>query len=156
MNMHATPPPINVLVTALPEKAVGVSIDSKSSAAININSPQNCTYMDDIHLKTCNYSLGFKPFTTSFSFVSRTSREASHYWTLPLLFCRSHNLSLTPVFLIDCAVADKWLSFLTHAQFAQFPKTKVNKGFISRSTPRPRIALTFIHFMERNRNSDCC
>ncbi|CAB4021386.1 spatacsin-like isoform X2, partial [Paramuricea clavata] len=57
--------------------------------------------------------------------LERTSREASQYWSLPVLFCRSHNMTLTPAFLIDCAKADKWLTFLCHAQAAQFPKNQV-------------------------------
>ncbi|XP_028406945.1 spatacsin-like [Dendronephthya gigantea] len=57
--------------------------------------------------------------------LDRTSREASEYWSLPILFCRSHNMTLTPVFLIDCAKADKWLTFLCHAQAVQFPKNQV-------------------------------
>ena len=64
--------------------------------------------------------------STEYIFVCfRTSREASQYWSLPILFCRSHNMTLTPAFLIDCAKADKWLMFLCHAQAAQFPKNQV-------------------------------
>ena len=58
-------------------------------------------------------------------FFCRTSREASQFWSLPIMFCRSHNMTLTPAFLIDCAKADKWLAFICHAQSAQFPKNQV-------------------------------
>ena len=65
------------------------------------------------------------PYVLNYLSRFRTSREASQYWSLPILFCRVHNMTLTPAFLIDCAKADKWLTFLCHAQAAQFPKNQV-------------------------------
>ena len=52
--------------------------------------------------------------------------DAALLWQLAIMFCQAHNLPPSTAFLVDCALADNWLMFLTFAQLHQYDKQLVN------------------------------
>ncbi|PFX34693.1 Spatacsin [Stylophora pistillata] len=57
--------------------------------------------------------------------LDKTSFEAGQLWSLVVLFCRVHKMEFPVTYLQDCAVAEKWLPFVCHAQACQVPKEQV-------------------------------
>ena len=55
----------------------------------------------------------------------RVSWKAAEEWSLAVMFCRLHNITLTTVFPLECTRADNWLHFTCFVQNHQYPKQQV-------------------------------
>ena len=56
-----------------------------------------------------------------------TSYAAMKQWWLAVAFCRAHEISLSTLFLIDCAICNEWLPFFCFVQQCQYPSLQVVK-----------------------------
>ncbi|EDV26932.1 uncharacterized protein TRIADDRAFT_54370 [Trichoplax adhaerens] len=56
-----------------------------------------------------------------------TSYAAMKQWRLAVAFCRAHEIPLSTLFLIDCAICNEWLPFFCFVQQCQYPSLQVIK-----------------------------
>lgn len=73
-----------------------------------------------------------------------TSYAAMKQWWLAVAFCRAHEISLSTLFLIDCAICNEWLPFFCFVQQCQYPSlqvVKIIKQYFSDSNIKEHLLL---------------